>query len=507
MVIHQNAKAMNNMSSLLVILTLAAGLGAGSCSRGSERGKPNLVFVFSDQHSYDMLGCYGNDQVITPNLDRLASEGLLFSHCFSNCPICTPFRGMLMSGQHSLYNGTFTNDVTLIPGHGKKFAEVLRDAGYSTAYIGKWHLRGGNRNRPVEPGPLRYGFDATFYTNNCHVDYRPGKCFYWDEHNEKVFFDTWEVYGQTQQALEYLDARKRDGRPFALFVSWHPPHDWGLFDGEDGQKHYRYDTMEEFMELYERDRIRVRPGMERTPDLLHMYHGYMAQVSGVDRAFGMLMEKLEEIGAAENTLVVFTADHGDMLEFKQANKPKQYPHDYSLHIPLIMRYPGVIDAGGRTALLTGAMDMMPTVLGLMGLPVPEEIQGKDLSGPIHNMDEDAVAYLPIWMYTQKNWRGVITRDYTYARAKFTTNEELNVLFNRHADPYQLNNLFGNPAYADRERELAGLTAAWMSEYGDRWWEMADFMAVQEEGNWREYPEHRPVDLLNAGSSGMESRHP
>jgi arylsulfatase A-like enzyme len=485
------------MNKTVFALTLCGAftLFMASCNTLTQPAKPNLLFIFSDQHSHDMLGCYGNDQVITPNLDRLASEGLLFSSSFTNSPICTPFRGLLMSGQHALYNGCYTNDVTLVPGNGKKFAEVLRDEGYSTAYVGKWHLRGGNRNRPIEKGELRYGFDELFYTNNCHVDYRPGKCFYWDENDEKVFFDTWEVYGQTGQALAYMESRKEDDRPFALFVSWHPPHDWGKFEGEDGQRHYRYDSMEEFMDMYDRDEIRVRPGMEDTPDLRHMYHGYMAQVSGVDKAFGMLMKKLDEIGEKENTLVVFTADHGDMLEFRGADKPKQYPHDYSLHIPFIIRYPGVVDPGEKTGLLMGAMDMMPTVLGLMGLPVPEEVQGKDLSAPILAKDEEAVDYVPIWMYTSKNWRGVITRDYTYARAKTETGEELSVLYDRDQDPYQLNNLFELEEYAPVRDELEGLTGTWMSEYGDKWWEMADFKEAANAGNWREAPFERPIDRL------------
>ncbi|MCK4748269.1 MAG: sulfatase, partial [Bacteroidales bacterium] len=455
-----------------------------------------LLFIFSDQHSYDMLGCYGNDQVITPNLDKLASEGLLFSNCFTNSPICTPFRGMLMSGQHSLYNGCFTNDVALVPGHGKKFAEVLRDEGYSTAYVGKWHLLGGDRDRPVPPGEMRYGFDELFLTNNCHVDYRPGKCFYWDENDEKVYFDSWEVYGQMNQALAYLDNRKEHDRPFALFVSWHPPHDWGLFEGEDGTKHYNYDTMEEFMELYTRDSIRLRPGMEDTPDLRRMYHGYMAQVSGVDKAFGMLMEKLDEIGEKENTIVVFTADHGDMLEYAGANKPKQYPHDYSLHIPMIIRQPGVIYPGEKTGLLFSSMDLMPTVLGLMDLPIPREVQGKDLAQPILRKDEDAVDCIPIWMYTQKNWRGVITKDYTYSNAKFNeTEEELNVLFDRHEDPAQLENHFGNSEYAGQEEELLRLTGEWMDIYGDEWWEMSDFREAGNQGKWVAPPYERPIDLL------------
>src|SRR5690606_30159893 len=186
--------------------------------------KPNLVFVFADQLSFDMLGAYGNKQVITPNLDRFASQSLKFTHCFTNSPVCTPYRGLLMSGQHSMHNGTFRNDVPLIPGNGKKFAEVLRDEGYSTAYIGKWHLLGGDRDRPIPEGEMRYGFDEVFQTNNCHVDYWPGISFFW-EGDEKEYFDEWEVFGQTRQALDYLSTRENQPNPFALFISWHPPHD------------------------------------------------------------------------------------------------------------------------------------------------------------------------------------------------------------------------------------------------------------------------------------------
>ena len=133
------------MKAILIALTFIGMLLLTSATKKVE--KPNLVFIFSDQQTFDMLGCYGNKQIKTPNLDNLASQGALFTHCFSNSPICTPFRGMLLSGQQTLYNGTFVNDKPLVPGHGKKFAEVLRDAGYNTAYIGKWHLLGGDRDR------------------------------------------------------------------------------------------------------------------------------------------------------------------------------------------------------------------------------------------------------------------------------------------------------------------------------------------------------------------------
>ena len=165
---------------LALLLALPAALHAAeprpdqSSAPAPERTadpRPNLVFVFSDQQSSDMLGCYGNKQVISPNLDRLAAQGVRFNHCISSAPICTPYRGMLLSGQHPLRNGAFENDVRMLPGDGKYFGEVLRDNGYRLGYYGKWHLYGGDRDRPVPPGPYRYGFDHEFVINNCTLDY------------------------------------------------------------------------------------------------------------------------------------------------------------------------------------------------------------------------------------------------------------------------------------------------------------------------------------------------
>lgn len=467
-----------------------------ACSNQKEEIKPNLVFIFSDQQAYDMLGCYGNEQIKTPNLDHFASEGVRFTNCFSNSPISTPFRGMLLSGQHSLYNGCFVNDKPLIPGNGKKFAEVLRDDGYSTAYIGKWHLLGGDRDRPIPEGEMRYGFDELFYSNNCHVDFRPGNCFYWNEEGKKVFFEDWEVYGQTSQALEYLDSRKDSENPFAMFVSWHPPHDWGKFEGEDGEMHYKYDAPEDLMSLYNRDSIKLRPGMKSTADLRRMYHGHMAMVSGVDIAFGQLMDKLTELGLDDNTLVVFTSDHGDMLEFNDAILPKQYPHDYSLHIPYIMRWPDHLKSGTSTDLLYGALDMMPSILGLMGLSVPQECHGKNLSEAIISGEEDAVDYVPIWLYGEPTYRGVITKDYSYTTSKNPTGNSLqSVLFDRKEDPYQLSNLFSDPNMLAVKEELWRKTQQWMTLYHDEFYEYSDFMDAASHDEWNNSPFERPVDRL------------
>lgn len=484
------------MKTKSIIVALSGLILLTSATKKPE--KPNLLFIFSDQQSFDMLGCYGNEQIKTPNLDEFAKHGVRFTNCFSNSPVCTPFRGMLMSGQQPLYNGAFVNDKALVPGHGKKFAEVLRDAGYSTAYIGKWHLQGGDRDRPIPPGEMRYGFDELFLSNNCHVDFRAGRCFYWNEEGQKSFFDKWEVYGQTDQALAYLDSRKNSEKPFALFVSWHPPHDWGKFEGEDGQMHYKYDAPEELMAIYNRDSIKMRPGVESSSDRRRMYHGHMAMTTGVDIAFGQLMEKLKALNLEENTLVVFTSDHGDMLEFDDAIFPKQYPHDYSCRIPFMIRWPGRLDAGSKTGLLFSALDMMPTILGMIGLKVPKECHGKNLAKAIFTNDENAVEYLPIWLYEVNSYRGVITQNYTFATKKDGTEPSLhNVLYDRKIDPFQLNNLFADPKMASVKEKLWKQTQKWMEKYNDQFWQYEDFMKAATEEQWNNPPYIRPVDVLKS----------
>lgn len=170
-----------------------AGLLALAISSSAAPGRPNLVFVFSDQHSWDMLGCYGNRDVISPNLDRLARQGVLFNHGIANSPVCTPYRSILLSGQHPLRNGAFQNDLRMLPGKGNYFAEVLRDSGYRTGYYGKWHLYGGERVRGIPPGPDRYGFDHEFLVNNCTLTYDAARAWYWSQDGEnKLLYGDWE---------------------------------------------------------------------------------------------------------------------------------------------------------------------------------------------------------------------------------------------------------------------------------------------------------------------------
>ncbi len=484
---------------------LLAGCGSKPLGATKRNARPNLVFVFSDQQSRDMLGCYGNEDIITPNLDRFASEGIRFNQCISNCPVCTPFRSMLLSGKHPLYTGTYTNDQPLLINNGKTFGEVLKDAGYRTGYVGKWHLLGGDRKRPIPAGPQRFGFDDMFLSNNCHVDFRPGKCYYWNEEGEKVFFDEWEVYGQTRQALSFLHHAEAS-EPFALFISWHPPHDWGL---QPDSLIFVYETLPELMELYDPQKIRLRPSASEHPHLRQAYHGYYSMCTGVDRAFGWLMDKLREKGIEDNTIVVYASDHGDNLSSYGYRIPKNHPEDTSTRVPFLVRWPNGLPKGKTSELLLGPMDMMPTLLSFMGLPLPQGLHGKDLSKPILKGDDDAVQSQPLFFY-EPSWHGVYTREVTYGFGRmrhfahgpdgqpFLRNEPLKALYDRRNDSYQLNNLIDQPSARALRAEMEKLTNEWCQRFGYRGspnWHDLSRVYKMPDGSW-------PQDVLADGFPGL-----
>ncbi|MFO7726531.1 MAG: sulfatase [Oceanipulchritudo sp.] len=443
--------------------------------------KPNLLCVFSDQQSFDMLGCAGNPQIKTPNLDAFAGKGVRFEHAVANCPVCTPCRSMLLSGRHPLHNNCFDNDRRLLNRDeiGPGLGHVLRDAGYRMGYVGKWHLHGGDRDRPIPAGPDRQGFDDRFLSNNCHLNYHPDSCYYWTEDGEKVMLGQWEAAGQTEQALAFLDESTKE-KPFCLFVSWHAPHN---HLGGNAKAYRGFDAPEAFKARYNEDEIVPRGQLPNTAENRRMTLGYYALCSEVDHHFGRLMEKLEEKGFAENTLVVFTSDHGETFGAHAAQCHKGNPEDVSVRIPLLMRLPGVLSADYTSRLLIGMLDVPPTLLGLMGHEVPSNWEGLDLSPAIRNRNDDAVDHVPIFNF-KPSWRGVYTRQYTFAMENIErtpdmhtrfgsdlpdqrkTVQNFNVLYDREEDPLQLNNLINTTGHLDTIWELTQRTHDWCAKFND-----------------------------------------
>lgn len=435
--------------------TITAASAAFSLSRmgwanTAAKKKPNLLFIFSDQQSWDTLGAYGNKQVQTPNLDRLAERAAVMEYAFANNPVCTPSRGMLLTGRNNWAVGAQTNDQQLKPGEGRYFAEVLNSRGYRSAWIGKWHLYGGMRGRPIPPGPFRYGFDDEFLSNNCTVAFKPEATFYWNEAGEKVPLNAYEPDGQTEQAMDFLRRQAGKPEPWNLFISWHPPH--------DPHTH----CPKEWSGLYDPAKLTLRPGMPDTKDFRVRLSQYYGMISNLDWNVGRLIEVLKETGQYDNTLIVYTSDHGDtLLDPARSWHPKshkQRPEDVSCRVPMLISLPGQT-AARRVATPIGILDVMPTVLGLMGAPVPEGLDGQNLSAQVTGEGKTEERMIPIWNIDFQ-WRGVATSRYTYSTGTIRR------LHDREQDPDQLRNLYGDPKMAEVQAKLHAATLDWMRRFGD-----------------------------------------
>jgi len=420
---------------------------------------PNLLLVFADQMRGQDFGAAGNPQVHTPHLDRLASEGVLCTNAIANCPVCTPSRGSLLTGLNPLAHGAIANDVPIrtdVPSLGS----VLRQAGYRTGYIGKWHLDGVPRDRFTPPGPRRLGFDDYWAAWNCHHRYFDGK--YYLDSDEPHKLDGYEPDGQTELAIQFIN-RHRD-EPFALVLSWGPPHD-------------PYDQVPEtFLSMYHADRMRLRPNVrfargETEASRRRVVAQYYAAISALDTCLGRLMAALEALGLSERTLVVFTSDHGDMLG-SQGMRNKEQPWEESILVPLVLRCPRLLPAGVRCDALIGIMDLMPTMLDLLGKDPPAGLDGRSLAPLLRGEPGATPASVPIGIHVPVDqavaaglaeWRGVRTARHTYARLQSGRGW---VLYDNREDPFQLHNLVDDMAHAalleQLERELSG----WLERLDD-----------------------------------------
>ncbi len=419
--------------------------------------KKNLLFIFGDQHRFCDLGCYGNQVIQTPNLDSLAREGVLLKHAYTNCPVCVPARGTLLTGRYPLRHGAVTNDLPVnpdVPG----IADFLNAAGYETAYIGKWHLGGIPRDRYI-PENERLGFR---YWRGCNCNHDYYHAWYDDNENQRHRIDGYEPLAQTALAEEFI--RSQSGsKPWAMYVSYGTPHEPYELVPEEYLQRYPED-------IPFRDNVRL-PAMlakDRPVDretLKRWYRGYYAHISALDEQIGRILKTLEETGLRENTIVVYTSDHGDMLG-SQGMTNKQLPHEESSHIPFLIAGPGIIPEC-RDQLFSLA-DAAPTMLSLLGVPY-EGMDGMDCSRIF--LDPKApgndsiymMEYIPCHQSFDRGipeWRAVRNHRYLYA-ATPSYPEEL--LFDLETDPLQLRNLAGNPAFRPEKENMAVLLKQWVSK--------------------------------------------
>ncbi len=431
--------------------------GYGDLRRAPET-RPNLIFVFADQWRAQATGYAGDPNVQTPHLDKLAKESVNFTHAVSSCPVCSPYRASLMSGQYPLTHGIFMNDLYL-PSSAVSVAEVLKEAGYETAYIGKWHLDGHGRSAYI-PAERRQGFQF-WRAMECTHEYNDS--YYYTDTPEKLTWDGYDAIAQTRGAQKYIRARV-SGNPFTLFLSWGPPHD-------------PYDAAPNaYRDLYKPEKLVLQPNV---PDKAQArarrdLAGYYAHITALDDCIGELLCTLEECRLSDQTIFVFTSDHGDMVG-SQGQRRKQRPWDESIRVPFLMRYPALLGRRALTiAVPLSTPDIMPTLLSLCGLPIPETVEGKDFSGYLvggtgsrTRRDAALIAcYAPFGEWTRedggKEYRGVRTRRYTYVR----TLDGPWLLYDNDKDPYQLVNRAGHPDYDKVQGRLEDLLRAKLEETHD-----------------------------------------
>ena len=429
--------------------------------------RPNILYVLADQWRASAFGYTGDPNARTPVIDALAALSVDFRTAVSVCPVCTPYRAALLTGRYPTSTGMFLNDLYLPDGE-VCLAETLKAAGYSTGYIGKWHLDGHGRSGFIPPA-RRQGFDY-WKAAECDHNY-PRSLYYEGDSPERKIWEGYDAYAQTEDARRYIAAHAGDDRPFFLTVSYGTPH-------------FPHATApDEFKALLPPESIRFPPNVpaETIDDKLRREaQGYYAHGMALDRCVGRLLDALREGGIERDTILVFTSDHGEMMGSQGCPAcQKQVPWDESILVPFLLRYPALHGAQGRvvrTPIVTP--DILPTLLSLAGVPVPPTVEGEDMSALVRGdgPEDRAVLFMNVAPFDNfskgREYRGVRTARHTYVRAI----DGPWLLYDNQADPHQMRNLADDPSAADLRKDLDTKLQAALKRVGDEFKPKAHYLA-------------------------------
>ncbi len=440
--------------------------GCGGRPTGSGR-RPNILFVLSDSHRAQTTGCYGDAHVATPSFDAFATQGARLTTAVANTPLCRPYRASLMTGTFGHKNGMLTNTSNRNfgvddkgqwrPPHGAPtLGETFGAAGYECAYVGKWHLGWVN----VPRGPLRFGFDdywaAATYPSHTYWEWK----YVTDEDEFVEGGGAFRPVMETDLVLDFLAERaaRPSAEPWMMVLSWGPPHD--PLEPPEEFRHY--------------DDVPLPPNVRGTGSEEHARAKlplYYASVEAIDQQFGRLVAALDTLGLADDTIVVYTSDHGAMLGSKGL-EGKEMPFRESTGVPFLLRWPGRVPAGAVIEAPLGAPDIFPTLCGLAGLPVPAGLDGDDVSAVLQGTPgatAPAAAYLTTHeapLVPWPGWRGVRTARHLYARQQ----NRPWLLFDLEHDPWQRRNLVDSAEAGDKAllAEMEQHLDRLMQRHGDRW---------------------------------------
>lgn len=413
--------------------------------------KPNVIVFFTDQQRHDTTGVHGNPMGLTPNFDRLARAGTDVHNSFACQPLCGPARASLMTGRWATQTGVFRNEITL-PRDMETLPKVFARGGYRTGYIGKWHLAG------VEPVPeeLRGGWRDWLGANNLEFISDAYDCVLFDEEGEERKLPGYRVDAMTDAAIRYVDAHKEG--PFLLFVSFLEPHHQNHTDNYPAPEGYA---------------AAMDAKLWTPPDLVALggtsaWHlaGYYGMVKRLDEALGRLMDALRSLDLTDDTIVLFTSDHG--CHFKTRNAEyKRSCHESAVRVPTMITGPGFM-GGGQVRALFSTPDIAPTLIDAAGLSVPEEMDGRSILPVIRDARatwRDDVFFQISETETGRalrthRWKYGVTADYDHASPDSASYAEA-YLYDLDADPWEMVNLAGMDAFDTVTAELRARLLGWI----------------------------------------------
>jgi arylsulfatase A-like enzyme len=443
---------------------------------------PHIIYVLSDEHCGFAMSHAGDPNVRTPHMDRLAAEGVSFRRAYANSPICTPSRGTIFSGRHA-HAGPVQNFFDVYKASAPSTATLLRQAGYRTAFFGKWHLGvvRDQQSPAVRADPAAYpepdyfrrtpehhrgGFEDWFAFELNDAPFNLS--YYQGREVEPRRRPGYQTDALTDLAIEYLAAYDREA-PLFLVLSVEPPH----FPLEAPAAERRFDPAA----------LITRPNFGETPGLRESLAVYYAMIENLDRNLGRLVKAVSTLPRfAGETLVTYFSDHGEYMGSHGFFERKEHPHEEGVRIPAIFWQPGRIPAQGPRAGLFSLVDMLPTTLGLAGLPGPPHVQGMDFSpaclgeefaGPPDVLIE--MSCNPRWDLDFLDWRGVVTADWKYAC--YETGHEL--LYDLGQDPYEMTNLAATQP--ERREEMRRLLLRRLAETREPYFDVIMQHGVAPEG--------------------------
>ena len=411
--------------------------------QGRNSRRPNVIVFFTDQQRWDTTGLHGNPLDLTPNLDRMARRGTHLRYSFTCQPVCGPARSCLQTGLHATRSGCFRNGIPLPP-HLKTLAHHFGGAGYATGYIGKWHLYEGS-DGPV-PAEHRGGYDYWLASNILEFTSDSYQTTLYDNDNRAVELPGYRVDAVTDAMIRFIDRHRE--QPFFLFSSYIEPHHQNHLDDYPPPEGYR----ERYSGRW------VPPDLAALGGSAHRHlGGYFGMVKRLDEALGRLLDALRSLDLTDDTIVLFTSDHG--CHFKTRNAEyKRSCHESSIRVPAALHGAG-FTGGGQVQQLVSLIDLPPTLLDAAGLKVPAEMEGRSIL-PLLRGDAGGWPEEVFFQISESQvGRGVRTRRWKYGvdapgqdgrRDPGSSRYVEQYLYDLQADPHELRNLAG----ADSHRDVA-----------------------------------------------------